>query len=213
LLPELLADTKEHERIRLVTTLIPDAYSEEESFAPSQGALDRFQACYRQVLEALPAAEQRKVAERFATSVRHDSEQRIQYFGDIFFSAKDIAHLGTKDAGVVVKYLLTRLGDSGTGITYNFVRSLVGIGRFIAISGAADFADTLIRLSLRRNLNGVKVSDFVNQEYDNVPEEKAREKMTARISTWIEFGKDKAYPEDKLSRLEAISNAWLDIPF
>jgi len=91
LLPELLPETNEHERVKLIG-LLPEAYSSEESFVPDDGILARLRQGYRHILDALPPSQQSKIVEKFAMSVRNDSADKIQAFSDAFFLLK-ISHI------------------------------------------------------------------------------------------------------------------------
>lgn len=68
-------------------------------------------------------------------------------------------------------------------------------------------------MSLRRSDDIPEAAEFVLSEYDNVPNEDDREKMAKRILRWMEVGKERAYPEESMEKLERISNSWFDIPF
>ena len=213
LLPNLLSEAKTHEREKLITFLIPQAYSVESAFVPDEEILSRFRVGYRQALESLPPELQKNIAKKFATLVRSESTEKIQEYGDAFFLAKDISHLQPKDAAVVVKHLLTRLQDPSTSVSEEFIECLTGIGQFITKGGALEFADALIRLSLRHKNDRVKVSDLIFGEYLNVNDDKEREEMTLRIAVWLDFAKEKGYSEKNMERLKSISNSWLDFPF
>ena len=122
-LPELLSETKEHERLKLVLSILPEAYKAEDGPFPDADTLRRIHVGYRQVLDTLSPTDQKKVAERFAESIRNDSSERIQAYSDAFFSARDIKHLDSKDSAIVLKYLLNRLDQPATPITEEFLES------------------------------------------------------------------------------------------
>jgi len=212
LLPSLIAETNEHERTKLIETTILEAYAAEESFIPSEDILERLRQCYRQVMESLPEATRRKSIERFAQSIRNDSIEKIQSFGDSFFSAKDLNLLSAKEAALVVKHLLTRLDDNSVGITPQFLKSIIGIGKFIPADEVGKFADILIKVARRKNISE-DVMQFLTSEYDNVPDEQSKDAMTRRIKIWVDFANEKNYSELTKMKFARIADAWFDIPF
>jgi hypothetical protein len=212
--PELLADTKEHEKIRLVESVIPETVRLEESVFPEAALLRRLHIGYRHILEALPDAEQRHVAERFAHIVRSDSSERIQAYNDAFFSARDMRFLQGKDRTIVRKYLVNRLDQMTTNPSEEFFESLEGIGNYIEDDDIATFADTLIKLLLRApatRLNQTEI--FVHLEYDRVDNEVHKRKMEDRVLKWINTPRSRPLAPEAQKRLNTLSIQWSDIPF
>jgi|HubBroStandDraft_5_1064220.scaffolds.fasta_scaffold73069_2 hypothetical protein len=213
-IPQLLSEANNHERIRLVSSLLPDAYFAETSdFISDEEVLSRFRNAYSQALELLPEDEQKRIAENFAKSVREDSTEKIQSFSDAFFSSDQIRHLSQKDASVVTTYLLSQLEQSSIAITEGFVRTFTGIGVYLPEKEIGRLADLLIKLVMRHPEKSLSEAiSFVGQVFDRVDESK-QSIMQERIEHWIKTGEKRSYPATAQDRLKQIDGQWVSIPF
>lgn len=211
-LPELLSDTKEHERVRLVTSVIPDAYRTDDAFLPDADVLKRLRASFRLTLDTLPSLEQKKISDRFALSVREDSFERIQLYSDAFFASADIGHLSEKDAAIVLKHLLNRLDQPA--VNAEFLQTVEGIGNWIKKDRMIAFSDSLIKLLLRHPPDTQSfVQTYVYREYDRITNSELTEIMERRLERWVSGPLTKPLASEALARLKALNVQWSDIPF
>jgi hypothetical protein len=67
-IPQLLGETNQHEKIRIVSSLLPETYTNLESdfLIDQEDIQSRLRSAYRQTLDLLPVHEQKKMAEKFA---------------------------------------------------------------------------------------------------------------------------------------------------
>ncbi len=214
LLPQLLSEANQHERTKLVSALIPEAYdAAQRDFYADDDVPSRLRLAYRQTLELLPASGKKKIAERFAKLVREDSGEKIQNYSDAFFYAEEIAHLQPKDAAIVTKYLTTRLEQGGSNASEEMLESMVGIEKFISDDDFSTFINNLVRFVLRQQEDSVKrVLSFAGQVFDGLDDAK-QQKMQQRAEAWITFSKDRNYPLASQARLADLANKWFYVPF
>jgi len=210
-LAQLLTEANQHERWKLVEQLIPESYVQEQAFIPDDTVLARLRGGFRKTFELLSENEKRLIAGKFARLVRLDSTEKIQSYGDAFFSADDIEFLSKPDRDIVVGHLLSRI-DTCTGVDEGLVGNSVSLGKFMELTEMAKFADTLIRLVLRQPSSTLDAAViFASRAYDQVESEK-KEALEQRLKTW-QKNAEKRNQAQQQQRLENISAQWIDVPF
>jgi hypothetical protein len=214
-IPQLLGETNPHERIRIVSSLLPETYINAESdFLVEEEVQARLRTAYRQTLDLLPVKEKVKIAEKFARMIREDSAEQIETYGDAFFVVDDIAHLGPQDAALTLRYLTNRIEQPGAIVTDGILRAMSGLAKFVEIADIENFSDMLIRLVLRQKSEDLlsKALALIGTIYDSADDPKKRI-MEKRIAERIKIGKKNDYPPSVQERLTKVDGMWTDIPF
>ena len=212
-IPQLLRATKEHERLRLVKSLLPDACLN-LSQAPSADAqiLASMREAYRRILDTVPLNEQVLIASKFAKMVREESSQDIEAYGESFFRCEDIRLLEANDAEITIKYLLNRI-EQPLGMSDGLSRLLAGITQYVGKDILERFSDTLIRLVMRQTADNLGTSLlFVSGEFDSLDAEK-KKILSDRIELRVKWASKRIYADDTKERLSRIESAWMDVPF
>jgi hypothetical protein len=215
LIPYLLKEANEHERGRLVNDLLPQAYSKEAAFFPDEDTLARIKSCYRLALDSLSQQDRKLAAERFAKMIREASADLIQSYGDAFFTASDMARLGQKDIPIVKEYLLARLDDLKKGMLKSLAGSLGGIGPYLENDEEVGrFMDPLIRVAMYADeQESASASQLIKREFNNASDYEKQQRFETRADSWVKFGSEKGYPDEKLAVLKGIADDCLAIPF
>lgn len=217
LLPQLLSETNHHEIKRLLFSIIPEAYlieeKEKDLFTSDDSFLSRLRIAYRQALDLLAIDEKAKIAAKFTKFIREDSAEKIQSYGDAFFVAEDIVHLQPQDKSITMEYFLSRLGQSGSNLTEELVRTTTNLGSVVSIAEAERIANVFVRLVLRQTDKSLqKALDLAENIFDSAGDD-VKAKLESRLDQWIALAKKNNYPEATQDRLAKLSTKWLNIPF
>jgi len=215
LLPQLLSETNHHEIKKLLFSIIPEAYllEEKDFFTSDDSFLSRLRVAYRQALDLLASDEKAKIAAKFAKSIREDSAEKIQSYGDAFFVAEDILHLQPQDKSITMGYFLSRLEQSGSNLTDGLVRMTTNLGSVVSMAEAERIANVFVRLVLRQPDKSLqKALDLAENIFDSAGDD-VKAKIESRLDQWIALAKKNNYPEATRDRLAELSTKWLNIPF
>ena len=215
LIPYLLQDANEHERRRLVNDLLPQAYSDETALFPDEDTLARISNCYRSALDSLPQQDQQRAAEKFAKMIREASADVIQSYGDALFKASDMGLLGQRDAAIVKEYLLSRLDGLKKGMLKSLMNTLSGIGSHLENDvDVRRFIDPLIRVAVSGDeQESNSASQLIKREFDYASEYEKQQRFETRTGSWVKFGTERGYSDEKLAVLKRIANDCFAIPF
>ena len=213
-LPQLLTETNEHEKLKLVRSTLPEAYHRDEADPfNADDRLDRMRIAFRQIFETLSDIQKVEVAEKFAQLIRHDSAERIKSYGDAFFEAKDIAHLRSQDASLVTKYLQSKFDQPLLEISDGVIRTTAGLGVFLELEEIGKFVDTIVRQTLRQPDKTYKKMVRFASEAFNAVEKNKQQLFEDRGEKWAKIGRERKYPDSAQERLDQLELSWLDIPF
>jgi hypothetical protein len=217
LIPNLLSETSEFEKKRLVERIIPEAYrSESSDVFPNEKTLSALVYCYRQSLSSLPQDDQARTAKRFARMVREESSEKIAAYADAFFSCEEIKHLNSIDRALVKKQIFARLEQVKLGGDFpsQIVETLKGIGPYLEDHDIIQFTNLCVRfVSSGVEASQVGFMNLLSAEYEALETAELRTKMESHIGAWIEHAKERKYPADRIERLERLSVLCSDIPF
>ena len=164
LLSHFLNDTKEFERLRLLTEVIPERYfalSEDPDGVLSEDAriLTDLEECFRQTFNTLNK-EKRTAANRFVNLLREADENRLLKYETAFFLASDLEFLAPKDAAMAKEHLLSRLTEPST-VSLALLDTLTGIGNHLNKQEVSRIANGLLRVILyvRDEADGARQGD------------------------------------------------------
>lgn len=94
-----------------------------------------------------------KVAKKFVTILREETETNVLYYENYFFRAKDLAFLTPDEATLVKEHLLARFQHGrGTNID-SFLIMAEGIGPYLSPSEATSFAQAVCAIASRDSLD------------------------------------------------------------
>jgi hypothetical protein len=217
LIPNLLSETNEHERRRLVNGIIADTYSAEGSdWLGNPSTLNTLKKCYRLALSSLSEDEQAQVASRFAKMVREESSEKITSYADAFFSCEDLRHLRPKDKAIVKNHIFARLEGLKIGdeVPPGLLETLMGIGPHLEDSDVAKFANVCARYVLHGTEESQKrFSALASDAYDHLASSELKSKLEKQIDSWLTMAKGRKFPPEKIKRLEQLSANCSEFPF
>jgi hypothetical protein len=215
LLPQLLSETNHHERKKLLFSTIPEAYllEEKDSFISDESVLSRLRIAYRQTLDLMAIDEKTKIAAKFVKSIREDSAEKIQSYGDAFFLAEDIMHLQPPDKTITIGYFISRLEQSGSNLTDGLFRTTIDLGGAIPIAEAERIATVFIRLVLRQPDKSLQRALALAENVFDSAGNDVKAKIESRLDQWRAFAKKNGHPEATQDRLAELSRKWINIPF
>ena len=139
----LLKETKPIEIERLLLRVLPEAYSKhDDPFAPDHllGGLER---CFRTAFEYAPDDLKKRVAAKFVTIVKEESDSVVFGFATAFFRSSDLAYINVGDRAIVKDHFLSRLQKAPS---FPILTALTGIGRFLEDQDIARFIDPLVKI-------------------------------------------------------------------
>jgi hypothetical protein len=217
LVPNLLTETKEHERRRLIDRVIPEALLAEGSdWLKNETTLGTLKSCYRLALSSLPQSDQSKAAERFAQLVREESSEKITAYADAFFSCEDMQHLNTKDRALVKNHIFARMdGLKSSGeFPADLLGMLQGIGPHLEDNDIVKFTNFCVRFVLSDVVASQKgFAALLAAEYNALKTSQLQTKLENQIGAWITSGKERKFSQDRIERLEHLATECSEIPF
>lgn len=145
-LAHFLKETKDSEKERLLTDVIPERYfgALESDFPPSVSLSD-MEESFRLTFSLLPDDSKKTVARKFVRLIKEGTEKRVMAYETAFFRAGDLAYLSKDEASLVKDHILARLARHDPA---KLLPTLEGIGPFLAAHEVGSVVDVLVRLGL-----------------------------------------------------------------
>jgi hypothetical protein len=211
-LSHFLKETNEHERERLLTSVIPERYFSlfpdcEEPEGPPE--LDNLVTCFRQAFDTLPDNRKATVAKQFVKILREEGEERVLCYETAFLRASDLQYLSSGDANLAKQHLLSRLEREQTAPV---IGALNGIGGFLNAAEIKKVTGLLLRAVV--NEKGDKEQDAARDALFNLGWEVSEElgvKMRELVDEYAASLKQRGL-EEEAAAIENIRGI-LDIPF
>lgn len=207
----LLKETNEKERERLMLAVLPERYLnaiESEDNPPH--ILPALTLCFRQAFEKASAATKRRVAQRFVSIVKEESEYVVFSYGTAFLRASYLQHVSADDARIVKDHLLSRLSQEPD---LPVIEALEGVGRLLTKSDIDRFVDPLVRMvcttgnaPLRDRAKSCLTSEWFGIQGD------LEKPFKKRLEAWAALYREKGMA-DKAEQVERILNETEDVPF
>lgn len=187
----LLREAKPVEIERLLLVVIAHRYFEllDSGVSPGDAPLPSFEECFRSAVGVASNDVKIKMAERFVNILKEESDWMVHTYETGFFRAKDLAYLSSQDRQLVKEHLLTRPDETLPDTRY--LRTMEGIGPFLAGTEIAAFAGPIIRAILSWDIPVLDIDslrkgglDRVEREYWSM-EPAARTEMCNWLRDWI----------------------------
>lgn len=217
LVPNLLSETREYERKRLVERAIPEAYrSESSEILPNARTLETLTYCYRLALSSLHSNDQARAAERFARMVREDSSESITAYADAFFSCGELQHLNPVDQALVKKHLYARLEGFQVGGDFpsQIVETLAGIGPYLEDQDILTFTNLCARfVASGTEESQTGFTNLLSSEYETLKTPELKTKMEKHLDERVKVARKRNYPPDMIKRLDRLSVLCSEFPF
>jgi hypothetical protein len=205
ILMHLLKDTKEVEREKLLTTILPKRYFEtldDVAFGP------RYEACFRETFASLSDERKARVARRMVAIIKEEDEQHVLNYETAFFKAADMKYLQQSEIPIVKEHLLSRIERQPS---QDLIGTLEGIGPYLSSREALSLVDTLIRcIGYGKDILLRTAAQFrIGKLYWEIRDQDQK-KIDERLDSWIRRFEEKS-PE-KASVIKEIKD-YIEIPF
>jgi hypothetical protein len=150
ILTHLIAEVKEHQRERLLTELIPNAYMSllTESRADplddrSSETRDRLQHAFRAILKSASRQTRERVASVFVRVLREEDGQYITDYREAFFAGEDLEYLSGAQLAMVKEHLLETVGPIHNPAS---ISRISGIEAFLNKEDVRKWLDPFVRV-------------------------------------------------------------------
>ena len=192
ILAHLLKETKAVEIERLLLFVLPRKYLAEWDEIVGDPALSRLLVhCFRTAFEQASDDIKKKVAKRFVSTLKEESESAVLSYWTAFFRASDMKYLSSNDVDLVVDHMLSRLTNNPSDGLFT---ALDGIGYYLQKGLISKFVDPLVRLATRSSQFSEDTKVALLNEYSNTSSETDK-LILERLSRWVETLKNGNQPE------------------
>jgi len=210
-LAHFLKETKEFERERLLTRVIPERYF---SLSPQWEAnasdeRDRLASCFRQTLDTLPNDRKAVVAKQFVKVLREGAEEKVSTYETAFFRASDLQYLNSSDASLAKQHLLSRIEREQTEAV---IGALDGIGGFLNEAEIRKVTGFLLRAVVYGKSDPAKVAaEAALYDIGRGVSDELGVIVRERVDEWVAMLTGRGQKEDATT-VKRIRE-FLDIPF
>lgn len=209
IIPHLLKETNRAELERLLLSNLPSRYLSawEDEFAPIH-LLGSLVACFRTAFDQIDETGKKKVAKRFVSILKEESDQAVKSYGTAFFRATDLAYLPETEVSLVKDHLLSRCKNDPS---VHLLDSLSGIGGYLKEKEIVPYVDALVRVLTSRKPFAGHARKVLEAEYKNTSSNTDK-KVANRLGQWMNMYKERGSNE-KAELLEQLKLLYDEIPF
>jgi hypothetical protein len=163
ILSHILRETREHERRRLLTKVLPEARAAWNGETDPIQLITVYDRCFRVAFALLSDDHKKEVAARFPKIIKEGDEIEVTEYGTTFFWANDLDYLNDADRSLVAAHLLSKL--EGNAATAGFLERITGISQYLNDKEQFRFSRRLVRLLLSSNEVGVAAKELIQYEF------------------------------------------------
>lgn len=208
IVPHLLRETKEVEIERLMMTVLPEYYLISVENESPEYMLNAFVVCFRTAFEMSSEQLKKKVAQRFISIFKEESDRVIHTYGTAYLRMTDLKYVSKEDMDLIKKHFLRRLKDAPY---LNLLHALNGIGIYITSDEIEEFVDSFMRI-IGRDEELAELGRARFEAECNLMKVQNNDLAVSRIDDWINMLREnKAF--DKAKLLEAIKDNVIMVPF
>lgn len=184
ILPHLMNEVSEEQRLQLLLTLFPQAYSEYEEVDEFDSTKGRISTAFRSIFDLSGIEIKNRVTQRYVKILKEEDGDSITKYRSAFFQASDLEFVDESSFKMVKKHLLSSVPMIHSIAS---VHSIEGIGKFLEEEDCQQWFDpfmrTLVSATAKPYLKKVVREAFLEAILYTEPEIDA--KLQARIKDWI----------------------------
>lgn len=212
ILSHLLQSAAEHEREKLLLSVLPRAYIEADSrddddfeyWQANRALMQRYKEAYRLTFDAASGVSREKAVARFARIVREEAGLVVQSHGSAFFRGFDIQYASKHDAELICEHVLGRMKDE---ISAETLEMAAGLELVLDVKRLVTWIDCVVRALNARNTDESvrsQLTTFVVQASTRLDTPK-KARLMGRLKDWIKHyeGRSQQSARDAVIALES----------
>lgn len=213
ILKHLLNETNESQRSSMLLDLLPLAHKAlDDEDDPWESSRDRISAAFSVTFANSEPKTQTAVAKEFVRMLKEDDQRVVEWFSEAFVTPHLFPLFDDVERGLVIDYLLGRIGRTHSEKTINILK---GLGMYLNAEHAARYVDPFVRLlvspSTKEALRQRALRAFSEaQGYTTSAFDVAVKK---RLETWLDLYEKDADEEKERHKFVQTLIDYVDVPF
>lgn len=184
ILPHLMNEVNDEQRLSLLLNLLPQAYFDYQDIDEFDVTKERISSAFRSIFEFATIEIKKTVAQKYVKILKEEDGDSVDNYKKAFFKANDLEFIDESSFKMVREHLLAAVPQVHNSIS---IRSISGIGGFLGIDDCMvwfdPFMKALVSPTARPHIKKIVREAFIEEIFYTKHEVDA--KLQKRIKDWI----------------------------
>lgn len=184
ILPHLMNEVNDEQRLTLLLSLLPKAYFDYQDVDDFDSTKDRISSAFRSIFDSAKVETKKTVAQKYVKILKEEDGDSVDNYKQAFFRANDLEFIDESSFNMVREHLLASVPLAHNSIS---IISISGIGAFLGVNDCLAWFDPFIRALVSSTVMPhvkKKVREAFIDEIFHTKHE-IDEKLQKRITDWI----------------------------